>query len=234
MAFLAAISPILTANGRPSTLLAHSLGNFALAQLSHRYASDSRNAAENCEVPRPMSICGAKNCFPSRRHLVLTGSTPMWCRSCARSAVRTVERRKSRLNHGFSPGAHLTALCTPWHVWCLNCSAPYNALISSNIFRLVGELGLESAVENWFLHGNGADKPGDDDSHAAVLEPNRQDRRDNPDRLGRFSYIPRADNSSSGLQRDSRNQHCYGQHGFRCQAASRTRCRNIRNMRCRG
>ena len=30
-------------------------------QLSHRYASDRRNAAENCEVRRPLSICGAKN-----------------------------------------------------------------------------------------------------------------------------------------------------------------------------
>jgi hypothetical protein len=76
-------------------------------QLSHRYASDSRNAAENGGAKRPMSICGAKNCCPSRRHLVLTGSTPMWWRNCARSVVRSVGRRKSRLNHRFWPRAHL-------------------------------------------------------------------------------------------------------------------------------
>ena len=66
-------------------------------QLSHRYASDTRNAPENCGVPRPMSICGAKNHCPFRGHLALTGSTLMCWRRCSRNAVRTVGRRKSRL-----------------------------------------------------------------------------------------------------------------------------------------
>jgi hypothetical protein len=113
-------------------------------QLSHRYASDSRNAAENCGVPRPISICGAKNRCPSRGHLVLTGSLPMWWRRCSRSAVRTVGRRKSRLNHRFSPGASQTALPTPWHVWCLNRSAPRNALILSRIFSSGGKVGSKA------------------------------------------------------------------------------------------
>src|SRR3954470_17260401 len=112
-----------------------------LTQLSHRYASDSRNAAGNCGVPRSMSICGAKNRCPSRGHLVLTGSTPMCWRRCSRSAVRTVGRRKSRLSHRFSPGASQTALPTPCHVWCLNRSAPRNALISSHIFSSGGKVG---------------------------------------------------------------------------------------------
>jgi hypothetical protein len=47
----------------------------SLAQLSHRYASDRRNVAESCGVPRLLSICGAKNCYPFRGRLVLTGST---------------------------------------------------------------------------------------------------------------------------------------------------------------
>ena len=88
-----------------------------------------------------MSICGAKNRCPSRGHLVLTGSTPMWWRRCSRSAVRTVGRRKSRLSHRFSPCASQTALPTPWHVWCLNRSAPRNALISSHIFSSGGKVG---------------------------------------------------------------------------------------------
>ena len=109
-------------------------GPRTLTQLSHRYASDTRNAPENCGVPRPMSICGAKNHCPFRGHLALTGSTLMCWRRCSRNAVRTVDRRKSRLAHRFSLGALQSELPPPWHVWCLNRSAPHNALISSHIF----------------------------------------------------------------------------------------------------
>ena len=111
------------------------------AQLSHRYASDTRNAPENCGVPRPMSICGAKNHCPFRGHLALTGSTLMCWRRCSRNAVRTVGRRKSRLDHRFSLGALQSELPPPWHVWCLNRSAPHNALISSHIFSSGGKVG---------------------------------------------------------------------------------------------
>ena len=110
-------------------------------QLSHRYASDTRNAPENCGVPRPMSICGAKNHCPFRGHLALTGSTLMCWRRCSRNAVRTVGRRKSRLDHRFSLGALQSELPPPWHVWCLNRSAPHNALISSHIFSSGGKVG---------------------------------------------------------------------------------------------
>ena len=112
-----------------------------MAQLSHRYASDTRNAPENCGVPRPMSICGAKNHCPFRGHLALTGSTLMCWRRCSRNAVRTVGRRKSRLDHRFSLGALQSELPPPWHVWCLNRSAPHNALISSHIFSSGGKVG---------------------------------------------------------------------------------------------
>ena len=64
-------------------------------------ASDSRNAPENCGLLRPLSICGAKNHCPFRGHLALTGSTLMCWRRCSRNAVRTVGRRKSRLDHDF-------------------------------------------------------------------------------------------------------------------------------------
>ena len=114
----------------------------SLAQLSHRYASDTRNAPENCGVPRPMSICGVKNHCPFRGHLALTGSTLMCWRRCSRNAVRTVGRRKSRLDHRFSLGALQSELPPPWHVWCLNRSAPHNALISSHIFSSGGKVGL--------------------------------------------------------------------------------------------
>ncbi len=114
-----------------------------LTQLSHRYASDSRNAPENCGLLRPLSICGAKNHCPFRGHLALTGSTLMCWRWCSRNAGRTVGRRKSRLDHRFSLGALQSELPPPWHVWCLNRSAPYNALISSHIFSSGGKVGFE-------------------------------------------------------------------------------------------
>ena len=117
----------------------------SLTQLSHRYASDTRNAPENCGVPRPMSICGAKNHCPFRGHLALTGSTLMCWRRCSRNAVRTVGRRKSRLDHRFSLGALQSELPPPWHVWCLNRSAPHNALISSHIFSSGGKVGSDYA-----------------------------------------------------------------------------------------
>jgi hypothetical protein len=41
---------------------------YALTQLSHRYGSDRRNAAENCGGPRPLSICGAKNRCSTREY----------------------------------------------------------------------------------------------------------------------------------------------------------------------
>ncbi len=115
----------------------------ALTQLSYRYASDSRNAPENCGLLRPLSICGAKNHCPFRGHLALTGSTLMCWRRCSRNAVRTVGRRKSRLDHRFSLGALQSELPPPWHVWCLNRSAPHNALISSHIFSSGGKVGFE-------------------------------------------------------------------------------------------
>ena len=114
-----------------------------LTQLSYRYASDSRNAPENCGLLRPLSICGAKNHCPFRGHLALTGSTLMCWRRCSRNAVRTVGRRKSRLDHRFSLGALQSELPPPWHVWCLNRSAPHNALISSHIFSSGGKVGFE-------------------------------------------------------------------------------------------
>ncbi len=114
-------------------------------QLSYRYASDSRNAPENCGLLRPLSICGAKNHCPFRGHLALTGSTLMCWRRCSRNAVRTVGRRKSRLDHRFSLGALQSELPPPWHVWCLNRSAPHNALISSHIFSSGGKVGPELA-----------------------------------------------------------------------------------------
>ena len=120
-------------------------GHDALAQLSYRYASDSRNAPENCGLLRPLSICGAKNHCPFRGHLALTGSTLMCWRRCSRNAVRTVGRRKSRLDHRFSLGALQSELPPPWHVWCLNRSAPHNALISSHIFSSGGKVGLGSS-----------------------------------------------------------------------------------------
>jgi hypothetical protein len=64
------------------------------AQLSHRYASDIRNAADDCEFPRPLSICGAKNCCPSRGRFVLTGSTLMCGRRYSRG--RSWHRRTVR------------------------------------------------------------------------------------------------------------------------------------------
>ena len=122
---------------------------FASTQLSHRYASDTRNAPENCGVPRPMSICGAKNHCPFRGHLALTGSTLMCWRRCSRNAVRTVGRRKSRLDHRFSLGALQSELPPPWHVWCLNRSAPHNALISSHIFSSGGKVGSNEKAADW-------------------------------------------------------------------------------------
>ena len=114
-------------------------------QLSYRYASDSRNAPENCGLLRPLSICGAKNHCPFRGHLALTGSTLMCWRRCSRNAVRTVGRRKSRLDHRFSLGALQSELPPPWHVWCLNRSAPHNALISSHIFSSGGKVGPDAS-----------------------------------------------------------------------------------------
>jgi hypothetical protein len=112
-----------------------------LTQLSYRYGSDRRNVAESCGVPRPPSICGAKNCCPFRGHLVLTGSTLMCWRQPSRNAVRSVQRRKSRLDHRFSLSASQTALRPPWHVWCLNRSTPHNALTSNHIFSSGGKFG---------------------------------------------------------------------------------------------
>ena len=71
----------------------------------------------------------------------MTGSTLMCWRRCSRNAVRTVGRRKSRLDHRFSLGALQSELPPPWHVWCLNRSAPHNALISSHIFSSGGKVG---------------------------------------------------------------------------------------------
>ena len=105
-----------------------------LAQLSYRYASDSRNAPENCGLLRPLSICGAKNHCPFRGHLALTGSTLMCWRRCSRNAVRTVGRRKSRLDHRFSLGALQSELPPPWHVWCLNRSAPHKCFDFKSYF----------------------------------------------------------------------------------------------------
>ena len=68
----------------------------------------------------------------------------MCWRRCSRNAVRTVGRRKSRLDHRFSLGALQSELPPPWHVWCLNRSAPHNALISSHIFSSGGKVGLEA------------------------------------------------------------------------------------------
>ena len=129
-----------------SPRFADSIFEPGLTQLSHRYASDTRNAPENCGVPRPMSICGAKNHCPFRGHLALTGSTLMCWRRCSRNAVRTVGRRKSRLDHRFSLGALQSELPPPWHVWCLNRSAPHNALISSHIFSSGGKVGFDESV----------------------------------------------------------------------------------------
>ena len=123
-----------------------------LTQLSYRYASDSRNAPENCGLLRPLSICGAKNHCPFRGHLALTGSTLMCWRRCSRNAVRTVGRRKSRLDHRFSLGALQSELPPPWHVWCLNRSAPHNALISSHIFSSGGKVGPKFC-ESQSAHG---------------------------------------------------------------------------------
>jgi hypothetical protein len=67
-----------------------------LTQLPHRCISDSRNAAENSDVPGPPLICGAKNRGPREGHLVLTGSTLMCWRPSPTKAVRTAGRRKSR------------------------------------------------------------------------------------------------------------------------------------------
>ena len=121
-------------------------GWLSLTQLSYRYASDSRNAPENCGLLRPLSICGAKNHCPFRGHLALTGSTLMCWRRCSRNAVRTVGRRRSRLDHRFSLGALESELPPPWHVWCLNRSAPHNALISSHIFSSGGKVGPDCCV----------------------------------------------------------------------------------------
>ena len=128
------------------------------AQLSYRYASDSRNAPENCGLLRPLSICGAKNHCPFRGHLALTGSTLMCWRRCSRNAVRTVGRRKSRLDHRFSLGALQSELPPPWHVWCLNRSAPHNALISSYIFSSGGKVG--SGIGTAGQSVSGTDKGG--------------------------------------------------------------------------
>jgi hypothetical protein len=117
-----------------------------LTQLSHRCASDTRNTAEYCEVPRPLSICGAKNCCPFRGRLVLTGSKFMCWRRCSTDAVGTVGRRKSRLGHRFLLGVPQTALRPPWLVWCLNRSAPQHALISSHIFSSGGKVGFDGCA----------------------------------------------------------------------------------------
>ena len=61
----------------PTTSATRSRPNFPA-----RYASDSRNAPENCGLLRSLSICGAKNHCPSRGHLALTGSTLMCWRRC--------------------------------------------------------------------------------------------------------------------------------------------------------
>ena len=131
-------------------------------QLSYRYASDSRNAPENCGLLRPLSICGAKNHCPFRGHLALTGSTLMCWRRCSRNAVRTVGRRKSRLDHRFSLGALQSELPPPWHVWCLNRSAPHNALISSHIFSSGGKVGSKRILHPAAVRGpRSARQPGD-------------------------------------------------------------------------
>ena len=133
------------------------------AQLSYRYASDTRNAQKTAGF-RPLSICGAKNHCPFRGHLVLTGSTLMCWRRCSRNAVRTVGRRKSRLDHRFSLGALQSELPPPWHVWCLNRSAPHNALISSHIFSSggkVGSRGPEAEGLGYFRPGRAAAARGD-------------------------------------------------------------------------
>ena len=143
------VRPVLVDAGSVRSFLAQLAAGTTVAalasqtQLSHRYASDTRNAPENCGVPRPMSICGAKNHCPFRGHLALTGSTLMCWRRCSRNAVRTVGRRKSRLDHRFSLGALQSELPPPWHVWCLNRSAPHNALISSHIFSSGGKVGSD-------------------------------------------------------------------------------------------
>jgi hypothetical protein len=92
---------------------------FCLTQLSHRCTHDSGKAAENCGVPKPPPICGAKNRCPSDGLLVLTGSTSVCWHSWRREAFPPAGRWKSRLCHDFLPGGLSKLPCHPRKVWCL-------------------------------------------------------------------------------------------------------------------
>jgi hypothetical protein len=90
-----------------------------LPQLSHRCTHDSSKAAENCGVPKPPPICGAKNRCPSEGLFVLTGSTTVCWHSRRRKAFRPAGRRKSRLCRDFRSAASPKLPYQPQNVWCL-------------------------------------------------------------------------------------------------------------------
>ena len=76
-------------------------GFIRLTQLSHRCSCDSSKAAENCGVPKPPLICGAKESLPFSWVFGLTGSTTVWWHSWPRKAFRSAGRQKSRLCRDF-------------------------------------------------------------------------------------------------------------------------------------
>jgi hypothetical protein len=90
-----------------------------LTQLPHRCTDDRTKAAENCGVPEPLLICGAKNRRPSEGFFVLTGSVTMCSRSRLRKAFRSSGRQKSRLCHDFGVAALSKLPYQPREVWCL-------------------------------------------------------------------------------------------------------------------
>jgi hypothetical protein len=77
------------------------IANSRLTQLSHRCSCDSSKAAENCGVPKPPPICGAKESLPFSWVFGLTGSTTVWWHSWPRKAFRSAGRQKSRLCRDF-------------------------------------------------------------------------------------------------------------------------------------
>ena len=77
------------------------IANSRSTQLSHRCSCDSSKAAENCGVPKPPLICGAKESLPFSWVFGLTGSTTVWWHSWPRKAFRSAGRQKSRLCRDF-------------------------------------------------------------------------------------------------------------------------------------
>src|SRR5271157_3756935 len=89
------------------------------AQLPHCCTYDSSKAAENCGVPKPPPICGAKNRRPSEGFFALTDSTTVGLTFMAEEGCSSAGGQKSRLCHDFCSVASSKLPQKPREVWCL-------------------------------------------------------------------------------------------------------------------